>query len=86
MKFFDFEPGAQIPLWGGGVSKLLCRLRPLCIDSHPGPIGVFHLYMDFLTNGGGPRSKLWVPPFGPTLGALADEDTAVFTPFSGSHV
>ena len=47
---------------GGGGSKLLCVLWPLCVYLDLGPE---ELYMDPLTHGGGPGSQLQVPPVTP---------------------
>ena len=60
-------------VWGWGGSKLLCVLRPLCVDLDLDP-DFFFLYMDPRTHGGGPGFKLQVPPVAPPLWALAGED------------
>ena len=62
-----------------GGSGPLCVFWVLCVDLEPRSRATFFLYMDPLTHGGGPGSKLRVPPAAPALQALASEDLAVFT-------
>ena len=70
--------GRQNGFGKGKGSKLLCALRPLCVDLDLGPEQLFFLYIDPLTLGGvpGPNSgypRSSPPPNSPHL-PLAGED------------
>ena len=58
-------PPLGTPFWGGGVgdwggSKILCMLRPLCVDLGLSPEELFSCIWTPPTHGGGSGSKLWV--------------------------
>ena len=69
-------PRTWVPLlggrvWGGGVGGgVKTSLRILGAVRRFGPRcgAIFFLYMDPLTHGGGPGSKLRVPPVAPPMG------------------
>ena len=63
-----------------GGQNLGGLLRPLCINSDPGPLQLFLFHMDPLNNGGGPKFYLQVPLICPPKPA-SGEDLAI----SGQH-
>ena len=86
--FTPLAPRTRVPLFGeagggggvggGGVQNFFAY-SGCCVWIWTQVRATFFLYMDPLTHGGGPGSKLRVPPVAPPLWALASEDFAVFT-------